>query len=259
MKNILLIALINLLFVASATLFGQNQATNIRVKIDAEKADYTFDIPKGTTTKIYSVNLNTNNEKFTPKNIIGGGTSLVVAGNDRKITWNYAADGYKKEDIINLKIQIEARINESASMALFERETGAQLKYNLVKLNTFIFAVGGLSVMSYGLLKEINAKKDYNFYKNNDRRSNAFTGTTRDAMYKKANDQHKNAQILLASGGVLVATATAWFFISRKQYRNVKSIGITQGGFDFVEPNAAGLSLNLLNSVDAPLSLVYKF
>jgi hypothetical protein len=256
MRNTILIALVNILFLGYSSLTAQNRATNVRVKVDSEKIEYTFDIPKSTVAKIYNINLNTGNVNFKPKSVNGIRNN---EGADRKITWLYAADGYKKEDIINLQIQVEAMINESATKAIIERETGAQKKYNMAKLGAITMGVGGLSVLTLGVLKEFKAKKDYNFYKSNDRRSNAYTGTTRDDVYTKANEQHKKAQYLMLGGGVLFTGATAWFWISRKQYKTIRSVGITKGGFEFVDPNAGGLTFNFSNNSEAPLSLVYKF
>jgi len=70
----------------------------------------------------------------------------------------------------------------------------------------------GLGLVILGFTQESQASSDYDDYSNNRNPNSSFytdMGVTRDELYTQANKKHKNAQLFMIGGGVVVVAAGA--------------------------------------------------
>lgn len=210
MKNSLLLALALLAFADS--LNGQNVAQNSRLtNITDQKITFRFDIQKLNKKYLFQVKMVTaDHPEIVPKTIdCRGDCQKLLAGNDLEITWNFAADGFRPDQIKTLDIQPFA---ENSWIVVKDNR-----KWLVATVEVAVAAAGGFLVYEGGR-QERQAKTDYDLYL----KKNFPTGaswlpfqSTRGAEYEAANDRQKRADWLKIGGWALVGTAVTVFAIDR--------------------------------------------
>lgn len=139
-------------------LFGQKNRTVSQqiLGFDREVLRLSFTLPNDPEVDFYAVELEFKNTTINPKTVIGGGAFL--APGPHKLTWFYALDGYKPEQLAGLEIRIRALATDSKGTVLADSRPFPCIACGWIGVGI------GLAGSLIGGLIEFNAKKDYNEY-----------------------------------------------------------------------------------------------
>ena len=118
--------------------------------------------------------------------------SDVLPGKDKNIKWNYT------EDLV--PAQVENLVKSNIKL-IGKRTVTKKIVIPSVVVPSVISVVGA-GALGFGLLQELSANDDYDFYKENNILTDEYTATERDQYLSDAQDKRQLGTIAMAAGGV---------------------------------------------------------
>lgn len=191
MKKLLVISSCFLLW--SIRPAAQSFVSNVKAEADEEKVVITYDLSRNGAHAYFDICLIALDPSVKPQDATGAVGKNINAGLNKKIIWYYTKEHLSQAQIAALRLDVQAIDPLDPNAGLPELP-----KYAPVYAGLGSATLLGANVLAFGLVKELNARKDYKAYR---------ADPTDLDQYNQANAKHLKAQWMMAGGGLVLAGA----------------------------------------------------